>query len=87
MRSTEEGRKSLGSPLLKCSTKNALSFDIKHVQIEGHDLETTLKNNNASYNHSCKNARNNRMYKRQLEKEKRSSTLESEAQTLKAKIF
>ena len=51
---------------------------ISSIQIEGHDLETTLNNSNASYHHSCKNACNNRMYKGQLEKEKRSSTLESE---------
>ena len=77
MRSTDEGRKSLASLLPKFSTKNALSFDIKHIQIEGQDLETTVNNNKASYHHACKNVYNNRMHKRQLEKEKRSSNLES----------
>ena len=77
LRSTDEGRKSLASLLPKFSTKNALSFDIKHIQIEGQDLETTVNNNKASYHHACKNVYNNRMHKRQLEKEKRSSNLES----------
>ena len=78
MRSTNEGRKGLTSLLPKFSTKNALSFDVKRIQIEGQDLEITLNNDNASYHHSCKNAYNNRMYKRQLEKEKRSSNFGSE---------
>ena len=78
LRSTDEGRKSLASFLPKFSTKNALSFDIKRIQIEGQDLEITHNNNNASYQHSCKNAYNDRIYKRQLEKEKRSPNLESE---------
>ena len=70
LRSTDEGRKSLESLLPKFSTKNALSFDIKRIQIKGQDLEITLNNNNVSHHHSCKNAYNIRMYKRQLEKER-----------------
>ena len=62
----------------KFSTKNVLSFYINCIQIEEQDLEITLNNNNTSYHHSCKNAYNNRLYNRQLEKEKRSSNLESE---------
>ena len=69
LKSTDEGRK---------RTNNVLSFDIKCIQIEGQDLEITLKNSSAPYHHSCKNAYNNRMYKRHLEKEKESSNLESE---------
>ena len=80
LRSTDGGRKSLASLLPMFSTKNALSFDIKRIQIEGQDSEITLNNNNASYHDSSKNAYNNRMHKRQLEKEKR-------IQTLKSKIF
>ena len=76
-RSNDEGWKSLVSLSPKFSTKNALSFDIKCIQIEGQDLEITLNNNNASYHHSCKNAYNNRMYKRLLGKEKPSSNSES----------
>ena len=78
MRSTDEGRKSFASLLPKFSMKNALSFGIKRIQIEGQDLEITLNNSNAFYHYSCKNAYNNKMYKRQLEKEERSSNLESE---------
>ena len=48
LRSTDEGWKSLASLLPKFLTKNALSFDIKRIQIEGHDPEITLNNNNAS---------------------------------------
>ena len=68
MRPTDEGLKNLASLSPKFSTKNALSFDIKRIQIEGQGLETKLINNNA-YHHSCENAYNNRMNKRQLEKE------------------
>ena len=64
----------------KLRSTDALSFDIKRIQIEGQDSEITLNNNNASYHDSSKNAYNNRMHKRQLEKEKR-------IQTLKSKIF
>ena len=57
--------------------KMPLLFNIKPTQIEGQDLEITLNNSNASYHHSCKNAYDNRMYKRQLEKNKGSPNLES----------
>ena len=50
--------------------KNALSFDVKRIQIDGQDLEIKINNNNASCHGSCKNAYNNRIYKRQLKKEK-----------------
>ena len=62
LKSTDEGR------------KNALSIDIKHIQIQGQDLEITLNNSNASYHHSY----NSRMYKRQLEKENRRPNLKTE---------
>ena len=48
LRSTDEVRKSLASLLPKFSTKNALPFDIKRIQIEGQELEITLNNHNAS---------------------------------------
>ena len=56
LRSIDEGWKSLASLVPKFSTKNALSFDIKHIQIEGQDLEITLNKSNTSYHRSCKNA-------------------------------
>ena len=39
LRSTDEGRKSLESLLPKFSTKNALSFDMKRIQVKGQDLK------------------------------------------------
>ena len=48
LRSNDERRNSLASLLPKFSTKYALSFHVKRIQIEGQDLEITLNNNNAS---------------------------------------
>ena len=79
LRSIDEGWKSLASLVPKFSTKNALSFDIKHIQMEGQDLEITFNNNNASYHRSCKNA-----YDRIINI---SLKMRSEVQTLKVKIF
>ena len=47
----DEERKSLASLLPTFSKKNALSFDIKRIQIEVRDLEKALDNSNASYHH------------------------------------
>ena len=78
LQSADDGRKSLASLLSKFVSKNALGFDINQIQIEGEDLEITLNNNNACYHHSCKHAYNNRMYERQLGKEKCKLSLDSE---------
>ena len=66
------------SLLPKFAAKNALSFDINCIQMGEQDLEVSLNINNASYHHSCKNAYNNRMYERLIEKEKRNTNAENE---------
>ena len=64
--------------LPKFAAKNALSFDISRIQMGEQDLEVSLNINNASYHHSCKNAYNNRMYERLIEKEKQNTNAENE---------
>ena len=66
------------SLLPKFAAKNALSFDIHCIQMGEQDLEVLLNINNAAYHHSRKNAYNNRMYERLIEKEKRNTNAENE---------
>ena len=78
LRSTDEGRKTLSSLLPKYAAKNALSFDINRIQMGEQNLEVSLNINNASYHYSCKNAYNNRMYERLIEKEKQNTNAKNE---------
>ena len=64
--------------LSKFAAKNALSFGISRIQMGEQDLEVSLNIDNASYHHSCKNAYNNRMYERLIEKEKQNTNAENE---------
>ena len=78
LRLADEGRKTLSSLLPKFAAKNALSFDINRIQMGEQDLEVSLNINNGSSHHSCKNAYNDSMYERLIEKEKRNTNAENE---------